>query len=753
MAKTVVGSFDSFDEARRVVDALESVGFSSLDINLIANDAGGRYRGTGGSDASQGGSGTSGTPALHGDRVSGHSGGLAGDMAGRGPVTGISTGASRGSDLAGDGQPMGLQGVSDRDSAFGLDRPADEIPSAGTRHADDAPRPASTTSRSSSSTTGGIHGTSTSSGDVAAGAGSGAVAGGVIGGAAGLMAGLAGLAIPGVGPLVAAGPIVAALAGAGVGAVAGGLIGALRNVGVNDEDAEYYAEAVRRGGALVAVKAEDHRAQDAADIMREHGAIDIESRVSQWRAAGWSRFDPDAQPYSHEQIQGDRNARIDSGVAGAMGGGAATPRRVAGSGSGATLSSTMAAGTASTLGSTGGSASFEASMGSTDPTGTGQSSGPLGSSATGVDMGTSSGSDRSGNSGANGPEYGGRAATGTNTPMTGSATGGTAMPGSAAGSPGNTRSAAANPATTELPTPPSTDGSWLPGDNVTLVSTHTAGRESTASTGAASTAASAAATGSGPAHATTPSAADRTATPMGTTADSMGAMTGNTLQPDNPSGVNAGSVAATDAMYGTMPSDRSPAQQRGVHGGGTMEGGGDVGPRGDTALTQSVSTSLGGGRTGSGTGTLGGALGASGAGPTETSDRMRGKEGSNSAGAAGGFGGPGGSGGSHPGGGDGSAGGMGTGMSGSGMQGASGTLSGTMVTGQAQAGSGSSATPAGSGGVGVRRETRETNREQNVEDEHAYAAGKRDAARSGGRETLGDKIERAVPGDSDRDGK
>jgi hypothetical protein len=149
----------------------------------------------------------------------------------------------------------------------------------------------------------------------AASAGRGAVAGGVIGGAAGLIAGLAGLAVPGIGPLVAAGPIAAALAGAGIGAVAGGLIGGLRHVGVSDTDAEYYAEAVRRGGALLIVRADDTRAEGIADAMRRHGAIDIESRVAAWRKSGWSGFDANAQPYSHDEIERERLAhRTGAGV-------------------------------------------------------------------------------------------------------------------------------------------------------------------------------------------------------------------------------------------------------------------------------------------------------------------------------------------------------------------------------------------------------------------------------------------------------
>src|SRR3954471_3671816 len=84
--------------------------------------------------------------------------------------------------------------------------------------------------------------------DRAEGAGKGAGVGAGVGGAAGLLAGLGLLAIPGVGPVVAAGWLVATAAGAANGAAAGGIIGALTQAGVSDEDAQVYAEGVRRGG-------------------------------------------------------------------------------------------------------------------------------------------------------------------------------------------------------------------------------------------------------------------------------------------------------------------------------------------------------------------------------------------------------------------------------------------------------------------------------------------------------------------------
>ncbi|HUM71506.1 MAG TPA: hypothetical protein PLK31_21985, partial [Chloroflexota bacterium] len=89
--------------------------------------------------------------------------------------------------------------------------------------------------------------------------GAGAGVGAVVGGLGGLLLGLGALAIPGIGPVLAAGPLVTTLAGAGIGAVTGGLIGALVDLGIDEADAKYYAEGVRRGGTLVTVNSPDHR--------------------------------------------------------------------------------------------------------------------------------------------------------------------------------------------------------------------------------------------------------------------------------------------------------------------------------------------------------------------------------------------------------------------------------------------------------------------------------------------------------------
>ena len=108
--------------------------------------------------------------------------------------------------------------------------------------------------------------------NLATGAGTGAA----VGGAAGMILGIAALAIPGIGPIVAAGPLAAALAGAGLGAAAGGLIGGLAKMGVPAEQAQRYEDAVRRGGTLIAVHAQEADVDGVESILNRHGAIDVE---------------------------------------------------------------------------------------------------------------------------------------------------------------------------------------------------------------------------------------------------------------------------------------------------------------------------------------------------------------------------------------------------------------------------------------------------------------------------------------------
>ena len=106
----------------------------------------------------------------------------------------------------------------------------------------------------------------------------GAAAGGAIGGTLGLLAGIGALAIPGLGPFIAAGPIMGALAGLGAGAAAGGLIGALVGMGIPEYEAKRYEGRVKDGGILVSVHCDDSDWVDRAkEVLKRSGAEDIAS--------------------------------------------------------------------------------------------------------------------------------------------------------------------------------------------------------------------------------------------------------------------------------------------------------------------------------------------------------------------------------------------------------------------------------------------------------------------------------------------
>jgi len=109
---------------------------------------------------------------------------------------------------------------------------------------------------------------------VAAGAGSGAV----LGGALGWLVGIGALAIPGIGPFIAAGPIVAALAGVGVGSTVGGITGGLVGLGIPEFEAKRYEGRVMRGGILLSVHCDDSKwTKLAKQILQQTGAQDIAS--------------------------------------------------------------------------------------------------------------------------------------------------------------------------------------------------------------------------------------------------------------------------------------------------------------------------------------------------------------------------------------------------------------------------------------------------------------------------------------------
>lgn len=146
--------------------------------------------------------------------------------------------------------------------------------------------------------------------NAAEGAGTGAGIGAGVGGAGGLLAGLGLLAIPGVGPVVAAGWLAAtavgAVAGAVVGGATGGIVGALTDSGVSESDAHVYAEGVRRGGTLVTARVDETRQTEAEAILKGSNWVDPALRRKSYEEGGWKGFDPALDPYSAEQVAEER---------------------------------------------------------------------------------------------------------------------------------------------------------------------------------------------------------------------------------------------------------------------------------------------------------------------------------------------------------------------------------------------------------------------------------------------------------------
>src|SRR5690554_5074615 len=97
--------------------------------------------------------------------------------------------------------------------------------------------------------------------------------GGALGGVAGLLAGVGALAIPGIGPIIAAGPLAGVLSGAVTGGVAGGLI----DLGIPEERGRHYEENLKQGGVLAVIETSSDKVDDASEILRENGASDVES--------------------------------------------------------------------------------------------------------------------------------------------------------------------------------------------------------------------------------------------------------------------------------------------------------------------------------------------------------------------------------------------------------------------------------------------------------------------------------------------
>jgi len=129
----------------------------------------------------------------------------------------------------------------------------------------------------------------------------GAAFGAATGGIIGALAGLGALAIPGIGPVIAGGPLIAALTGGAIGALAGaptgGLVaGLVKTHYMDTEDAELYAEGVRRGDTLLTVQVEDSEVSRTRDILNKYDPTDVHNEASTWRSEGWSKFDESTTP-------------------------------------------------------------------------------------------------------------------------------------------------------------------------------------------------------------------------------------------------------------------------------------------------------------------------------------------------------------------------------------------------------------------------------------------------------------------------
>jgi hypothetical protein len=146
-------------------------------------------------------------------------------------------------------------------------------------------------------------------GDVSRGVSTGAALGGV----GGLLAGLGLLAIPGLGPIVAAGWLASTAVGAGIGAAGGAatgtIVGALKEAGHTDEEAHVYSEGVRRGGTLLSARVDDSMIGAAEDVLDRNRSVDATTRGAAYRQDGWSSFDDAAPAYTSDEVTAERDRR------------------------------------------------------------------------------------------------------------------------------------------------------------------------------------------------------------------------------------------------------------------------------------------------------------------------------------------------------------------------------------------------------------------------------------------------------------
>ena len=141
--------------------------------------------------------------------------------------------------------------------------------------------------------------------DRAEAAGTGAGVGAALGGTAGVLTGLGLMAIPGVGPIVAAGWLVSTLAGAAAGGATGG-VGRVTRAGVGKDEADIYAESLRRGGALVSARVADAEVPRLQAVL-DSSAVQVADRGAFYRKSGWKTFDRAATPYTADQVRKERS--------------------------------------------------------------------------------------------------------------------------------------------------------------------------------------------------------------------------------------------------------------------------------------------------------------------------------------------------------------------------------------------------------------------------------------------------------------
>ncbi len=150
--------------------------------------------------------------------------------------------------------------------------------------------------------------------DAITGAEVGAITGGVAGGVAGLLLGLGVILVPGVGPVIAAGEFLtwvgATLLGAAAGAIGGGLIGSLTSLGLPEHEAHVFAEGIKRGNILLAVRTVDERASVARDVMSKFHGLDVDTQRQKLETTGWvpMEISPESIPGPSMEISPESSA-------------------------------------------------------------------------------------------------------------------------------------------------------------------------------------------------------------------------------------------------------------------------------------------------------------------------------------------------------------------------------------------------------------------------------------------------------------